>query len=342
MPEKLNIALVGSGAVAPHHINAWKQISDAQVRVVFSKPEEKCREFAQKFGLECAQDFDAILNNPEIDILDVVVPSGAHAELGIAGAKAGKHIIVEKPIDVTLEKADALINACRDAKVTLGVVSQYRFMEPVQKLYQYIRDGKMGVLIEGDAYIKWFRSQEYYASGAWRGTYELDGGGPFINQGIHFIDMLLSVMGPVKSVYAKTKNVAHPEIEVEDIGVAMVEFVSGAFGVIQASTAIYPGLPARLEIHGTKGTICIEGEKLAFLHVQGEEPFKAENVEAAGAADPMSIDVSPFVREFEDIVSAIREKREPIVNGAEARRSLQLILAIYESSKTGNKITLAG
>lgn len=340
MSGKLNIALIGSGAVAPHHINAWKQINDAQVRVIFSKPEEKCRKFAQKFGLECAQNFDAILNNPEIDILDIVVPSGAHAELGITGAKAGKHIIVEKPIDVTLEKADALINACREANVTLGVVSQYRFMEPVQKLYQYVREGKMGDLIEGDAYIKWFRSKEYYASGAWRGTFELDGGGPFINQGIHFIDMLLSVMGPVKSVYAKTKNVAHPEIEVEDIGIAMVEFVSGAFGIIQASTAIYPGLPARLEIHGTKGTVCIEGEELAFLHVEGEEPFKAGEVVAAGAADPMSIDVTPFAREFEDIVSAIREKREPIVNGAEARRSLQLILAIYESSKTGEKVIL--
>ncbi len=340
MPKDLNIALIGSGAVAPHHINAWKQVNDAHVSIVMSEPEEKCREFASKFELECMQDFDAILNNPEIDILDIVVPSGAHAELGIAGAKAGKHILVEKPIDVTLEKADALINACQQADVTLGVVSQYRFMEPTQKLYKYVREGKLGDLIEGDAYIKWFRSPEYYASGDWRGTYELDGGGPFINQGIHFIDMLLSVMGPVKNVYAKTRNVAHPEIEVEDIGIAMVEFVRGAFGIIQASTAIYPGLPARLEIHGTKGTICVEGEKLAFLDVQGEKPFKAGKVEAAGAADPMSIDVAPFVREFEDFVSAIRERREPVVNGAEARRSLQLILAIYESSNTGKKIKL--
>jgi len=340
MEEKLKFAIVGVGAVASHHIKALRQIEAAEAVAVCRRNEEKAKEFARQFNVDWTTDYQELLEDPDIDVIDVTLPSGMHADIGIAAARAGKHVIVEKPIDVTLEKADALIGACKESGVTLGVISQYRFMDPVQKLYDYVKKGKLGKLIQGDAYIKWYRSQAYYDSGDWRGTWALDGGGPFINQGIHFIDLLLSVMGPVKWVYAKTKTVAH-NIEVEDIGMAMLEFENGAYGVIQASTAIFPGLPARLDIHGERGTIIIEGEKLSFLHVEGEEPYKAEAVTAAGASSPMSIDVTPFVREFEDIITAIKENREPIVNGAEARRSLQLILSIYESSKSGQPIQLA-
>ncbi len=160
-----------------------------------------------------------------------------------------------------------------------------------------------------------------------------------MNQGIHFVDLLLSVMGPVAEVSARTKTAAH-RIEVEDIGVAMLKFESGALGVIQASTAMYPGLPARLEIHGTKGTAIFEGTELSFLQIEDEPPFAKENVNAGGAADPMAISVTPFVREFEDIVSSISEHHQPTVNGQEARRALQLVLAIYESSRTGKPVCL--
>ena len=337
----LHVALIGSGNIAAHHINAWKQTANVEVMLVCSNITEQCKNLANKFGVEWSTDLAVALENDHVEIVDIVVPSGFHAEIGIQAAQAGKNVLVEKPIDVTLEKADALIKACQDNDVTLGVVSQYRFMDPLQKIYDYIADGKLGTLIQGDAYIKWFRSKEYYASGEWRGTYALDGGGPFINQGIHFIDLLLSIMGPVKSVYAKTKNLAHPEIEVEDIGMAMVEFQNGCSGVIQASTAMYPGLPARLEIHGTKGTACVEGEELAFLHVEGEEPIKGGDIVAAGASDPLAIDVMPFVRQFTDYVNAIKNKREPLVNGPEARRALELILAIYESSEKNETIHLA-
>lgn len=340
LSEPLHVAMIGSGNIAAHHINAWRQTTDVQMMIVCSNITEQCKKLAAQYNMEWSTDLAAALDNDHVEIVDIVVPSGYHADIGIQAAEAGKNVLVEKPIDVTLEKADALIDACRANGVTLGVVSQYRFMEPMEKIYQYISDGKLGTLIQGDAYIKWYRSKDYYASGAWRGTYALDGGGPFINQGIHFIDLLLSVMGPVKSVYAKTRNVAHPEIEVEDIGMAMVEFVNGGQGVIQASTAMYPGLPARLEIHGTKGTACVEGEKLAFLHVEGEEPIKGQDIVAAGASDPLAIDVTPFVREFTDYVTAIKNKREPLVNGAEARRALELILAIYESAKKGEPVQL--
>ena len=337
--HKIVFAVVGAGAVASHHVRALQQIENVEI-VLCDKSPDKARLLAEKQGVLWCQDFDRLLRNPEVDVVDVTVPSGFHAEIGIQAAQAGKHVVVEKPIDVSLQKADELIASCRLADVTLGVISQYRFMDSTQELYRYLNAGKLGTLIQGDAYIKWYRSQSYYDSGAWRGTFALDGGGPFINQGIHFIDLLLSAMGPVRSVYAKTKNVAHPSIEVEDLGMAMVEFQSGAYGVIQASTAIYPGLPAKLDIHGTKGTISLEGEQLAFKHVEGEEAFKAANVVAAGAASPMSIDVTPFVRQFRDIIAAIRGKKQPLVSGTVARQALQLILAIYESARTGMTVYL--
>lgn len=340
-PGPLHVALVGSGNIATHHINAWRQTTDVLTTMVCGNIADQCKKLAEKFDMDWSTDIDAVLEDGHIDIVDIVVPSGFHAEIGIKAANAGKNVLVEKPIDVTLEKADALIKACEDNNVTLGVVSQNRFIDPMQTIYKYIEDGKLGKIIQGDAYIKWFRSKEYYSSGEWRGTYALDGGGPFINQGIHFIDLLSSIMGPAKSVYAKTKNRAHPEIEVEDMGSAIVEFKNGGSGVIQASTAMYPGLPARLEIHGTKGTACVEGDKLAFLHVEGEDPIKGGDIVAAGASDPLAIDVTPFVREFTDYVDAIKNKRRPLVDGVEARRALELILAIYESSNKGETVFLS-
>lgn len=337
----VRFALVGPGAVAAHHVKALRQLKDAEIVILCHPQEEAARRFGDKFDLPWTTDFDALLQRRDIDVVDVTTPSGAHAEVGIAAARAGKHVVVEKPIDVTLDKADALISACRTAGVRLGVISQYRFMDPVLELHGLLREGKLGELIQGDAYIKWYRSQDYYDSGDWRGTWALDGGGPFINQGIHFIDLLLSVMGPVKWVHARTRTVNH-RIEVEDIGTAMVEFVSGAQGVIQASTAIYPGLPARLEVHGSRGTVIVEGEKLALKAIEGEQEQRQGDVVAAGAASPMSIDVKPFVRQFQDYLEALSQDRDPAVSGEVARCSLQLILAIYESNRRGKPVTLQG
>ena len=328
------IGLVGAGNIAAHHVKAWQLTAGAEPLLVCRRDEVKVREFAREHRLEWETDYKKLLQNDNVDIIDIILPSGLHAEVGIEAAKAGKHVIVEKPIDVTLKKADNLIAACRDNGVILGVVSQYRFMDGPQKMYKLLAQNKLGQLVQGDAYIKWFRPQSYYDSGAWRGTWALDGGGPFMNQGIHLIDLLLSVMGPVKSVTAKTKTIAH-DIEVEDIGVALLEFQNGAFGVVEASTAIWPGLPARLDIHGTKGSLTIKGDKLTFLHIEGEEPCKAGEVDAGGASNPLDVDVTPFVRQFTDIITAVRTGGKPRVSGEEARKPLQLILAIYESSKRG-------
>jgi hypothetical protein len=214
-----------------------------------------------------------------------------------------------------------------------------QFTDDMLKLYVLLDSGKLGRLLQGDAYVKWYRPQSYYDQGDWRGTWALDGGGAFMNQGIHFVDLLLSVMGPVKNVVARTRTAAHA-IEVEDQGAALLEFESGALGVIQASTAFYPGLPARLEIHGTQGAAIFEGTELSFLQVEGETPFRKERVSAGGAAKPMAIPVLPFIRQFSDFIAAVRDKRPPTVSGQEARRALALVLAIYNSSQTGKAISL--
>lgn len=339
MNSSLGIGIIGAGNVALSHVLGWQQTDGATPIAVCRRDETKVKEFAATHNLAWETDYQNLLKRDDIDVVDILLPSGVHAEAGIAAARAGKHVIVEKPIDVTLEKADDLIAACKDNGVRLGVISQYRFMDGMQKMYKILADGKLGELIQGDAYIKWYRPQSYYDSGAWRGTWALDGGGPFMNQGIHFIDLLISAMGPVKSVYAKTKTLAR-NIEVEDSGVAMLEFQNGAYGVIEASTVTYPGLPARLDIHGTTGTLSIEGDKLVFLQIEGEEAKIESNADAGGASDPTDIDVTPFVRQFTDIVDAINTGRQPLVSGEVARRPLELILAIYESSKLEKEILL--
>ena len=336
--KKLKFAIVGTGNVSNDHILALQQTEGVELTHIFGRNKTVLNKLAAKHNILPVSDYSELLNNPEIDVIDITLPSGLHAEFGIQAAKAGKHVVVEKPIDVNLEKAQALIDACKKQGVVLSVISQMRFSDAMQKLHHYVSTEKFGKLLQGDAYIKWFRTQDYYDSGAWRGTDALDGGGAFINQGIHYTDLLLSLMGPVKNVYAKTRNAIH-EIEVEDTGIALLEFDSGAQGVIQASTALFPGQSARLEIHGTKGTVIFEDDEIVFEHFEDEEAYSATNTKNEGnASDPRATNSALFIRQFEDIVDAINHKNQPKVSGEEALKALQLVLAIYKSSASGKAI----
>ena len=337
--KKYNFGIVGTGVISAFHIKALKQIEEVELVTICDIVEEKARQCGEEYNLNWTTNYDEMINDPNIDVISVVVPSGLHADLGIKAANAGKHVVVEKPIDISLEKADALINSCRENKVTLGIISQLRYLDSMIKVYDIVKSGKLGTILQGDAYIKWYRSEEYYRSGGWRGTKKMDGGGAFMNQGVHFVDLLLSVMGPVKSVIGKVKTAAR-NIEVEDLGMAMIEYGSGAYGVIQASTAVYPGSPARFEILGTKGTIVFENTDIKSVHIKGEEPYKKDEGKKGGFSDPKNIDVSPYVREYRDIIGAINENREPKVSGSEARKALELILAIYKSSELNKAIEL--
>jgi len=339
MSEKKRFGIVGTGVVATFHIQALQQMDGVEIASICDIKEEQAKQYGEEYNLAWTTDYDAMLKDPTIDVIDITVPSGLHADLGIKAAEAGKNVIVEKPIDILLEKADALINACKNNNVTLGVISQVRFFDSVMKVYEIVKSGKLGKIIQGDAYVKWYRSEEYYKSGGWRGTKKLDGGGAFMNQGVHFVDLILSIMGEVKTVTGRVKTAAR-DIEVEDLGMALIEYSSGAFGVIQASTAIYPGSPGRLELLGTKGTLIFEGADIKSLEIEGEESIDNVESEKGSSSNPLNVDVQPYVREFTDIIEAINEKREPKVSGAEARKALEVILAIYKSSELNETVEL--
>jgi predicted dehydrogenase len=271
------------------------------------------------------------------------------AEMAEACAKAGKHMLAEKPLEITTKRVDRIIRACDKAGVLLGCIFQSRFADDAQHIKKAIEQGRFGKLVLGDAYIKWYRSQAYYDSGAWRGTWELDGGGALMNQGIHQIDQILWFMGDVKTVRAQTATVGHKRIQVEDLATVLLEFKSGAQGVIEGSTAIYPGHPARVEVHGTAGSAVLEDGKLQFWQFEKRKPIdkkieaalKGESELGSGAADPLaSLKIEGHRRQYEDFVKALRTGRPPKVDGREGRRAVQLLEAIYKSARTGRAVTL--
>jgi len=267
-----------------------------------------------------------MLKSARIDAVIVAVPSGTHGEVAVKAAKAGKHVLVEKPLEVTLEKIDAIMTAVREAGVVCGPVSQYRFTDGMRELKRTVDSGELGDLVLGDAYLKWYRPQEYYDSGGWR----------------HYIDQLLWVMGEVESVQAQTGTLAHERIEVEDTACIVLRFKNGSIGVIEASTAIYPGSPARLEIHGTRGTMILEGERIVYRGIRDEEEFRAEadSESSSGSRQPMDINLGLVVAQVSDFCEAVLAGREPSITMEDGRRAVALILAAYESAKTGRIVQL--
>jgi predicted dehydrogenase len=249
-------------------------------------------------------------------------------------------VLSEKPLEVTMERAEEMIRICDENQVKLACIFQSRFNPAYKRLKKAIDDGKLGKILLGNAYIKWYRPEEYYSSSPWRGTLKGDGGAALINQGIHTIDLLQNVMGPVKSVTAKVKTTVH-NIEGEDLGVAIIEFESGGLGVIEGSTATYPGYPERLEVFGEKGSVILEGGKITAWNVKDEvknDGQAAPDKPGSGASDPMAIDYAYHKFQIEDFADAIRENRDPIITGREGLKALALIRAVYESSDSGKRI----
>jgi predicted dehydrogenase len=267
------------------------------------------------------------------------VPSGLHAAIGIQVAEAGKHLVVEKPIDVSLEAADRLIDAARTARVALTVISQHRFDPGLVELKRLLDDGTLGRLVLGEASTKWYRTQAYYDSAPWRGTYAMDGGS-LMNQGVHYVDLLRWCMGPVAEVSAVCSTQAH-QIEVEDTSLAVVRFVSGAVGTILSSTAAFPGFPQRLEITGTQGTVTVEDGRIAGRTLTGDPESPAAPAPAlSAAADPAAVDIASHAAQLADLLDAVDGGREPAVSGRDGRDALEIILAVYESSRTGRPVRL--
>lgn len=334
------IGIIGTGSIAKTYAKCISEIEDASLVALFTKSSKRVEEAEKLFGVPVFSEIQQFLDTTEIDLICVCNESGNHGEAIMKSALAGKHVLCEKPIEVTVERVDKAIEACKAEEVILGCVFQNRCNADYQAVFNAVKDGVLGKLVMGNAHINWYRDKEYYKTNPWRGTFDLDGGAAFINQGIHTIDLLLNVMGSVTSVFGTVKTLVH-DIEGEDAGAAILHFENGAIGAITAGTALYPGYPERLEIYGEKGSILMEGGQITQWNVEGEKPVEVKgNTSASGAADPTSIGHLNHKTVIEDMLNAIKENRLPMVDGAEARKSVAVINAIYRSSKEGKMISL--
>lgn len=344
----LGFGIIGCGLISDFHALAIGDVRGAKLVGCFDRVPEAARRLAEKFGCTAYDSMKAMLGDPAVEVVTVATPSGTHMEPAVAAARAGKHVIVEKPLEITLRRCDAVIEACDRAGVKLATVFPSRFHDSSVKLKRAVEGGRFGRLTLGDAYVKWWRTQDYYDSGEWRGTWKLDGGGALMNQAIHSVDLLTWFMGPVSELVAMTATLAHERIEVEDAALAALRFRSGAMGVIQATTAAYPGYLKRIELHGTDGSAVLEEEDLkkwdfrkptaADKRIQAE--MAQQKSTGGGASDPAAIGHHGHAAEFKDVVEAIRKDTRPAVDGLEGRRSVEIILAVYKSAETGRAIQL--
>lgn len=347
----MKFGIIGAGMIGHFHAKAITAMTGGTLHSVFDLRAEAADKLATEYGAKSFSDMAAFLADPELEIVTVGTPSGAHLEPSLAALNAGKHVICEKPLEITVARVDELMAAAAANGKTLAAVLNRRFHPGMDAFKKAATEGRFGRLTSASAYIKWYRDQAYYDSAAWRGTWKLDGGGALMNQSIHTVDALIHLAGPVRSVQANAACLAHTGIEVEDIVVAILEFENGARGVIEATTCTWSrdGHPARVQLSGTDGSVFLADEAFEIWDFREEKPEDDEiratlmrGQEAGlGANDPSAINFYQHQRNFEEVVNAIREGREPSTSAAEARKPVELITAIYQSAhEGGKKITL--
>jgi UDP-N-acetyl-2-amino-2-deoxyglucuronate dehydrogenase len=348
MTATLRFALVGAGMIGKVHARALTGVAD--LVAVVDTDGDKAAALAAGHGADASTDLDAVLRRDDVDAVSICTPSGLHADGAVAALEAGKHVVVEKPIDVTLAAADRIIDAEKRTGGTVAVISQHRFDRSTEKVLQAVRDGHLGTITSAIASHAWWRGQSYYDSGDWRGTWALDGGGAVMNQTVHTINLLTTVVGTPVEVFAYTGCLAHERIEVEDTAVAVVKFASGALGMIHGTTAAYPGLDASLRVFGSKGSAVISNDELVFLHENAGDAPEIGMSEMTGLNQvgeeyrigPEDQSLGRAHRaQLADFVEAVRTGRAPRVGTAEARTSLSVILAMYESASTGRPVRLS-
>ena len=335
--------IIGGGMIAQFHAQAIQAMEGGQLGAVYARTQAQATKLASQFNCKAYSDLAAFLADTAIDIVTIATPSGAHLEPVMAAAKAGKHILCEKPLEVTPSRIAQMMEVCEQHKVVLAGIFNRRFNPAVSALKKAVEQGRFGRLTLCDAKIKWFRTQAYYDSGKWRGTWELDGGGALMNQSIHTIDLLLYFVGKVKRVSASVACLAHQNIEVEDTAVAIVEFENGALGTIQGATSCWStnGHPAEIQLCGNEGSVFLSDEKFSVWDFKNalpvDETIKAKLLQTTakglGANDPKAINFLGHQRNFEDMVQALETGRAPLITGAEAMKSVVLIDAIYRSAK---------
>ena len=336
----LRVGIIGTGAIAGMHARAYRNIGYT-VRVCTNVTQDTGRAFAARHGAEFVATYEDVCRHPEVDFVDVCTFPSFRLDVVRACALSGKPVQVQKPMSTTVATAREMVDTARSAGIPLGVVSQHRFDRASLFLSSAIRAGRLGKLLQCDAYVKWWRSDEYYARPV-KGSWETEGGGALINQAIHQVDLLLWLAGPVRELFGMWQLGAGHAIESEDVVSAVMRYENGATGVIQAATALWPGYSERVEVHGTKGSAIITGDQLTAWDVKddsGDPPPLSSGV-ASGASDPMAISVESFERQFLDFGDAIRTNRKPLVAGEEGYAALVLVDAIYRSCRTGRSIAL--
>jgi UDP-N-acetyl-2-amino-2-deoxyglucuronate dehydrogenase len=336
----VRVGIIGTGAISQKHAQAYRNIG-YEIVVCTNTTSSKGRQFAEATGAEFVVSYEEVCRHPRVDYVDVCTFPDFRLPVVELCAKTKKHVLVQKPIATNLKTAQRMIRVARGGGIQLGVVSQHRFDDSTQFLKKAITDGRLGRILQADAYVKWYRSTEYYSrpiKGSWVG----EGGGALINQGIHQIDVLLFLAGPVKQVFGYWQLGALHKIESEDVVSALLSYSSGATGVVQASTAIWPGYPERLEIHGTRGTAIVTGDRLTAWNVEGESSDSAplDDRVASGASDPMAISTQTLERQFVDFGEACKTGRLPLVSGIDGYRALQVVTAIYDSCRDGRKFEI--
>ncbi len=341
MKDKIGFGIIGAGMIAELHAKSMQELSNARLVGIFDKNPEAAKKRAEQFHCKAYDSFDAFLADPEIEAVTIATPSGMHGEVAIPAAKAGKHILCEKPLEITLEKVDALIRACDKNNVLLSPVFQTRFTKPVQLVHEAMRSGRFGRMVLASAQMRWYRDPAYYAGSTWRGTWDLDGGGALMNQAIHMIDLLIYINGAPDEVFAFAGTLTH-SIEVEDNLCAAVKYRNGSFGTIEVSTSCAPGFPRRLEFSGSTGTVAFEEDKITRWEFANPLPQDEEilrelsgKADAKGGRAPMNIGSNGHASQISDLAEAIKTGRRPFLDGREGRRAIELICGIYESARTG-------
>ncbi len=340
-----NFGVVGSGLIADFHAKAIGDIPNARFTACCDKIPERAAKLAQKYGAKAFASYEEMVASDDVDIVTIATPSGLHMEPTVAAAAAGKHVLCEKPLEITLERIDAMIEAHKKAGTRLGGIFPYRFNNLMIPLRDAIGSGRFGTITYAGVYVPWWRTDEYYQD-SWHGTWALDGGGALMNQSIHMIDMLCDLMPPIESVQAYTATLGH-KMEAEDVATAVLRYTSGALGIIYGTTASYPGQFRRFEITGTKGTAVNVENSITLWEFAGKQPedkdvrqqfMKIEG--GGGVADPAAISYENHTRNFKAFLDAL-EKDEPFwISGPEARKAVEVILAIYESAREGRPVKL--
>ena len=339
----IHVGLIGAGNISETHARAASAIPDVAIAGVYAPTRARAERLAAQYGGTAHDSLESLLDGRTLDLVVIGSPSGLHAQHGIAAARRGIHVLVEKPIDVTTAQADALIDEAARAGVALGVIFQDRLKPDALRLKTLIDEGRLGRPILATAQVKWYRTPEYYAGSQWRGTRTLDGGGALMNQGVHTVDLLLWLFGPVRRVFGRVATMLH-RIEVEDTAVAVLEFANGALGTLEAATSAYPGYSRRIELTGSEGTIVLDGDRLSAVDLRDGSGGSSGSGRSSGstvsASSPIVADASAHQRVVEDFIRAMAAKTPPCCDGRDGRKSVALIEAIYASSRTGEPVQL--